>query len=126
MAERWTLTKSFTFEASHQLPDHNGKCARLHGHSWRLTVGLSGDQLQETGSERGMLVDYYHIGLVVKALIEKHLDHYHLNDLLPNPTSENLSRWAFHRIREELGSRGELLEFVEIGETCTTGCKYNG
>lgn len=123
----WTLSKTFRFEASHQLPNHDGKCARLHGHSWVMKVTFRGDKLHVSGPKAGMLMDYYDIGVVCKKLVDDKLDHYHLNELLANPTSENLSAWCFRQLRDALSEeyRG-MLHSVEIGETCTTGCVYHG
>jgi 6-pyruvoyltetrahydropterin/6-carboxytetrahydropterin synthase len=113
------------FEASHQLPFHDGKCARLHGHSWKMTVTFRGSQLETDGPKRGMLADYYDIGTACRRLVDGHLDHTHLNDLLPNPTSENISRWCHEWLVDNLLPKlADMLHSVEIGETCTTGCVY--
>lgn len=122
----WELTKSFRFEASHRLPLHDGKCARLHGHSWTLTVCVRRSEVEQAGPKQGMAVDYYDLSQVVKPLIEDKLDHHHLNDLLPNPTSEELSRWCFNYLRPLVERTGVLLWWVEISETCTTGCRFYG
>jgi 6-pyruvoyltetrahydropterin/6-carboxytetrahydropterin synthase len=118
----YTLTKRATFEASHQLPHHDGKCARLHGHSWQVVVEVQGDKLQETGPQAGMLVDFYRIGDPLKRLVEKSLDHYHLNDStgLENPTSEALARWIYDRLALEV----PLLSAVVGEETCTARAEY--
>lgn len=50
----WTLRKDFTFEAAHLLPHHDGKCARLHGHSWRMTVEIQSDRLETEGPKDGV------------------------------------------------------------------------
>ena len=67
------LTKEFTFEASHILPKHKGKCSRLHGHSWILKVSVAGI----VNEHSGFVMDYADISSYVKPLIEK-LDHRHL------------------------------------------------
>ncbi|MGB2199638.1 MAG: 6-pyruvoyl trahydropterin synthase family protein, partial [Luminiphilus sp.] len=41
---------------------------------------------------------------------------------LENPTSENLARWIWERLRPAL----PMLVAVEIKETCTVGCIYRG
>lgn len=122
MSETWTISKSFPFEASHRLPNHDGKCARLHGHSWVLTVALRSHKLIEEGAKQGMVTDYYDVGLVVKPFVEQHLDHWHLNDStgLTNPTSENLCKWIFGRLKPRLPS----LMRVSIAETCTSEASY--
>lgn len=118
----WYLEKDFTFEASHQLPNHNGKCARLHGHSWRLTVLVASPELRTGGPQDGMVVDFYKISQPVKKLLEDTLDHYHLNAQtgLANPTSEELARWIYEQL---LGKIPHMVG-IRIGETCTSRCTY--
>jgi len=67
------LSKTYTFEASHILPKHKGKCSRLHGHSWELVVCVEG----KVNEDSGFVMDYADISSYVKPLIEK-LDHRHL------------------------------------------------
>lgn len=116
------LFKEFTFEAAHRLPgvaaDH--KCARLHGHSYRLIVHVSGDVDRNTG----MVIDFGDVKAVVKPLIDEYLDHFYLNDVegLENPTSENVARWVWQRLVGPLPQ----LSAVEIRETCTSGVIYRG
>ena len=119
----WTLRKTFRFEASHQLPGHDGKCARLHGHSWVLHVSVSGERLLGGGPKADMLVDYGDLKAAVAPLIESHLDHYHLNDTtgLARPTSEALCRWIYERLPAWLR---QMNLAVTIEETCTARCHY--
>ncbi len=69
-----TIEKEFRFEASHVLPKHEGKCARLHGHSWVLRVAVTGP----VDPESGFVVDYAKLKLCVDHAIIQHLDHAHL------------------------------------------------
>lgn len=123
MSGRWILGKQFTFEASHFLPNHDGKCARLHGHSWKGIVYVEGNELQSSGPKQGMVMDYSEIKAVLNPLINQFLDHHHLNDTLEmeNPTSESVAEWLFDRLAES-GLRGLLA--VQINETCTSRCIY--
>ena len=88
------LQKTFQFEAAHSLPrlpqDH--KCYRLHGHSFKATLHVSG----ECDEDLGWLIDYAEISDAFKPLWEQ-LDHHHLNEIegLENPTSENIARWIW-------------------------------
>lgn len=52
------------------------------------------------------------------------LDHQYLNDIegLENPTSENLSRWIWQRLRHRLPGLGKIV----VQETCNAGCIYTG
>lgn len=118
----FTLSKTFRFEASHQLPRHGGKCGRLHGHSWVGKVYCQGQELHSTGSQAGMLIDYADIKAAVKPLLEDSLDHWHLNEStgLENPSSEEVARWIYDRLKPAL----PLLVAIEIQETCTSSCLY--
>jgi 6-pyruvoyltetrahydropterin/6-carboxytetrahydropterin synthase len=101
------IRKSFTFEAAHVLPHHPGKCARLHGHSYRLDVALDGP-LQETGPAAGMIEDFDVVSRVVRAAVISQLDHRSLNELLANPTAENVVVWIWERLAHELPRLAEL------------------
>jgi 6-pyruvoyltetrahydropterin/6-carboxytetrahydropterin synthase len=101
------IRKSFTFEAAHVLPNHPGKCARLHGHSYRLDVALEGP-LQETGPASGMVEDFDVVSHVVKAAVVSRLDHRSLNELIENPTAERVLAWIWPRLADELPNLVEL------------------
>jgi 6-pyruvoyltetrahydropterin/6-carboxytetrahydropterin synthase len=116
-----SLTKTFRFEAAHDLPtfppDH--KCRRLHGHSFRFDVVVEG----EVDPAKGYLIDYGEIKKVADPLV-KRLDHYYLNEIegLENPTSEVLAKWLFDRLKPGL----PLLAAIVVHETCTSECEYRG
>jgi 6-pyruvoyltetrahydropterin/6-carboxytetrahydropterin synthase len=57
MAE-WIIYKEFRFEAAHRLPHYEGKCRRLHGHSWLGRVYVKSHYLQSQGSQQGMVMDF--------------------------------------------------------------------
>src|SRR5579863_2296777 len=115
------LIKQFHFEAAHDLPtfplDH--KCRRLHGHSFRFDVIVEG----EVDSKKGYLIDYGDIKLACEPIVRR-LDHYYLNDIegLENPTSENLARWLWQRLKPDLPQ----LSSIVVHETCTSSCEYGG
>jgi 6-pyruvoyltetrahydropterin/6-carboxytetrahydropterin synthase len=98
-------------------PGH--KCARLHGHSFRIRIVVRGPVDPHTG----WLIDF---GDLKKAWapLDAQLDHYYLNDIpgLENPTSEVLARWIWDRL---LGTLPQLHE-IHVSETCTSGCIYRG
>jgi len=120
MSEEWTLEKKFRFEAAHFLPFYDGKCRRLHGHSWRGAVILRGRALKERGPEKGMLADFGRIKLSLDPLVEDFLDHRLLNDFLENPTCEELARWLYDRLVGDI----PWLDAVRIEETCTSACTF--
>jgi 6-pyruvoyltetrahydropterin/6-carboxytetrahydropterin synthase len=111
------IFKDFTFEAAHRLPNvpEGHKCARLHGHSFRVSIYVEG----EVDSDRGWVMDF---GEIKKAFMPLHdrLDHNYLNEIagLENPTSEALASWIW----EQLSDRLPGLSQVVVRETCTSGC----
>lgn len=115
------IFKEFTFEAAHRLPhvpqDH--KCARLHGHSYRVAIHVEGPVLENDG----WVMDFSDVSSVVKPVLAQ-LDHYYLNDIegLENPTSEVLAMWLWDRLLPSLPQ----LSRVGVSETCTSGCIYHG
>ena len=115
------LFKQFSIEAAHWLPhvppEH--KCRRMHGHSFQIEVHVSGP----VDAEVGWVMDFAEIKAAF-APIEEQIDHYCLNEIpgLDNPTSENLARWIWERLKPGL----PLLSSIVIRETCTSGCIYRG
>lgn len=108
------IRKQFRFEAAHVLPYHPGKCARLHGHSYRLDVAIAG-ALQDDGPARGMVADFDEIGAVVRPRVIERLDHASLNDLIDNPTAERIALWVWDELAAHLP---QLVEIV-VWETQT-------
>lgn len=115
------IFKEFTFEAAHRLPNlpEDHKCARLHGHSFRVEVHVGG----AVDPRLGWVMDFAQIKAAFRPLHDQ-LDHRYLNEVegLQNPTSENLARWIWSRLQPALPG----LARVVVRETCTSGCVYQG
>ncbi len=110
------IRKHFRFEAAHVLPFHPGKCARMHGHSYRLEVAVSGD-LQAAGPARGMVVDFDTIAQIVRREAIEPLDHSPLNDTIDNPTAERIALWIWERLAPHLEGLDELVLW-ETANSC--------
>jgi len=114
---RTEITRSFWLEAAHQLPNvpPAHKCARLHGHSFHVTLVVGGD----LDTTLGWIIDFADIDAAWKPIHEA-LDHRFLNDVpgLENPTSELLARWILGRVKLP----GGFLVAVKVSETCTASC----
>ncbi|WP_434096312.1 6-carboxytetrahydropterin synthase QueD [Streptosporangium roseum] len=114
------IFREFTFEAAHRLPNVSPghKCARLHGHSYRVEVHVRG----EVDPATGWLMDFAELKAAFKPVLDQ-LDHYYLNEVpgLENPTSEVLAKWIWNRLIDVLPLSGIL-----VRETCTSGCLYRG
>ncbi|WP_017303815.1 6-carboxytetrahydropterin synthase QueD [Spirulina subsalsa] len=122
--QQWIIYKEFRFEAAHRLPYHDGKCRRLHGHSWVGRVYVKGDRLIREGAKQGMIQDFGDLKAYLKPLLEEFLDHHYLNETtgLESPTSEAIAQWVYERL-EAAGLQG--LHAVEIHETCTSAARFS-
>ncbi len=116
-----TLIKEYRFEAAHRLPHvpTGHKCARLHGHSFKVEIEVYGP----VDAHTGWFIDYGVLDEVILPLISE-LDHRYLNEIdgLENPTSEVLAHWLFHRIRPAIPS----LVAITLYETADARCVYRG
>ncbi len=102
----YELRVKTTFDAAHYLRHYQGKCSRLHGHTWTVEVAVAG-----TGVDRrGMLVDFLDLKGILREITGR-FDHTLLNEIHPfngetaketNPTAENLARLIFEELQEKL------------------------
>jgi 6-pyruvoyltetrahydropterin/6-carboxytetrahydropterin synthase len=115
------IFQEFTFEAAHRLPHVplGHKCSRLHGHSYRVAVHLTG----VVDEHAGWIRDFADVSCAMRPVLDR-LDHYYLNEVegLENPTSEVLARWIWVRLHPALPE----LSQVVVRETCDSGCVYRG
>lgn len=115
------IYKEFSFEAAHRLPNcpDGHKCARLHGHSFFVTIFVTG----QPDPVSGWIQDFAEIKEAFVPLFEQ-LDHSFLNEIegLENPTSEVLSVWIWDKIIPSLPDLSQVI----VKETCTSGCIYRG
>ncbi|MDR1977523.1 MAG: 6-carboxytetrahydropterin synthase QueD [Synergistaceae bacterium] len=109
------LRKEFTFDAAHNLARYHGKCEALHGHTYRLAVVLEGDP-----DEEGMILDFRELSCVVKERVVSRLDHSYINDILQQPTAENIAHWVWEQIEEEVSRPNCRLSSIEVWETRTS------
>jgi len=116
------IYKDFSFEAAHYLPSAPAghPNSRIHGHSFRARVWVSGEPDRETGL-------IFHFDELSAAIGEarKALDHRLLNEVegLEVPTLERIAAWLWNR----LSNRVPGLARVEVmRESCGEGCVYDG
>jgi 6-pyruvoyltetrahydropterin/6-carboxytetrahydropterin synthase len=104
------IEKEFIFDSAHFLPlvPEEHKCRKLHGHTYRVTIAVSGEI-----DARGWIIDFAEISAVVKPILRT-IDHTLLNSVegLENPTAENIAQWIYARVKQEL----PVLDFVIVQE----------
>jgi len=104
--------RTFHIDAAHRLPNYSGKCANVHGHTWKITVEVEGEICPETG----MVVDLHDLKEAVEEELRK-LDHNDLNRYMEIPTCENMAERLLLRLSEEWAKDGHVYSVqVQEGE----------
>jgi 6-pyruvoyltetrahydropterin/6-carboxytetrahydropterin synthase len=117
---RMRLDVEFNFAASHRLPRYDGPCFRLHGHNYRFGVAVEG----EVDPATGMIADFGEVKRIVGDAILARADHRDLNEVLENPTAENIARWIWEALQPRLPGLAEV-KLWEIPGCCVT-CRGPG
>ncbi|MFW6326758.1 MAG: 6-carboxytetrahydropterin synthase QueD [Bacteroidota bacterium] len=117
--------KEFTFDSAHRLPDYKGPCHNVHGHTYKLQVGLRG----EVDYTTGMVIDFAIIKKIIKSEVVDKLDHVMLNDVtdvdFPHymPTAELMVLWIRDRLMVALSAHVKVTE-VRLWETPTSYAEW--
>ena len=110
------LTIKAHFAAAHRLVNYQGDCENLHGHNWNVEVTVSARQLDTAG----LGIDFKILKHHTKELLGE-LDHKYLNDLPAfsqiSPSSEQIARFLFHRLSDQLDNANVQLERVTVWES---------
>ena len=112
-----SITKRFSFEAAHFLPNHEGKCRNLHGHSYKVEVTVTGKVNRIMAHpEYGMITDFSKLSKYVNNILEP-FDHSTLNDFYFNPTAENIAYDIFIKLSDEIANEEFEVSAVKVWET---------
>lgn len=116
------LKRKYEFHAARKLTalKENHPCGDLHGHTFSVTIKVSGDKL----TKEGWIMDFYDIDTHFNEKIHSVLDHKYLNDVegLSNPTTEHIAMWIWRKLENDLIG----LHSVSVSEGSSYGCKYYG
>ena len=110
-----------TFAAGHALRNYRGKCENVHGHNYRVQVGMEGAALDD----HGLLYDFAELKKRLRAVSE-YLDHQFINELAPfdkiNPSAENIAKFICEEIQKDLTNAS--IAYVRVWETDTSCAIY--
>jgi len=111
------------FSASHSIKGYPGSCAQMHGHNWKVRVYVRSHKLDKLG----LVIDFRVLKQMLQDVISP-LDHSVINEhpdfIHQNPSSENLAKWIYAKMKEKLSSPHCLLYAVEIFESESSGLFY--
>lgn len=83
------------FSAAHYLRNYRGKCEEIHGHNYVIEVWISSEKLNKTG----LVYDFSKLKKEIARILP---DHKLLNNVFSfNPTSENLAKYFYNRIKKK-------------------------
>ncbi len=111
------LTKIFTFDSAHFLPNYHGKCENMHGHTYKMEVTIEG----KPNPDDGMILDFKKLKEIVNEKVIENLDHKLLNDIVENPSAEFLAIWVWDQLKNDLN-----LKQIKIYETSDSYITYEG
>jgi 6-pyruvoyltetrahydropterin/6-carboxytetrahydropterin synthase len=121
----YKITVLSHFSGAHRLRYLHGKCEELHGHNWKVEVSVVSNRL----NKEGVVIDFN----ILKKKVEKvlrPLDHTYLNDLPyfsgREPSSENIAKYIFDRMKAELKGHQVNLKEVTAWESETSCATYLG
>lgn len=97
------------FNSAHRLPNYEGKCEALHGHTWQAVLVIEGKIKDD-----GMVYDFKKLKKIVDDVLP---DHVLLNDIVENPTAENLANFYIVKIGKILAEKDLTLKSLEIWES---------
>lgn len=141
------VTKYIEIDMAHRVPNHKSKCRNLHGHRYRVTVGVLGAVKRSKGKpDEGMVIDFGDLKAILMDKIDTVFDHnamFYKNDpalrgllatqkfqskriqLVPFiPTAEKIAEHFFQILELPLKNKGILLEWVKINETPSSSAIY--
>lgn len=121
------VVKEFTFDAAHFLPNYDGPCCNMHGHTYKLQVGVVGPDFQPL--RVGFVIDFAELKSIVKEKVLDVLDHTLLNEVQApgfprdNPTAELMAHWIAAVVGKHLPEEIEV-NFVRLWETPTSYAEW--
>lgn len=71
----FSITREIGIDLGHRIPTHGSKCWSIHGHRYRVLATVQGSELQTSGVESGMLVDFGFLHACMMQRIDAYFDH---------------------------------------------------
>jgi len=141
------VTREISIDMGHRVPNHKSKCSNLHGHRYRIELGVDDKVITNRGeSDEGMVIDYGDLKEVLMDIIDKQFDHgfvmYEEDELALKfhtikkqleqkiifvdfiPTAENLARHWFELLISTMDERKIYVKYLKVWETPNSSAIY--
>ncbi|MDX1617151.1 MAG: 6-carboxytetrahydropterin synthase [Balneolaceae bacterium] len=123
---KWKLHTKFTFDAAHYIEGYDGKCARMHGHSYKVHITAVSSKLNPSKylDAPEMVCDFRELKWASKDSEKGGLDHALLNEKLPNSTTaERIAEYIHKETSRRIPDDIELT--VTVWETDNSWVEYS-
>jgi 6-pyruvoyltetrahydropterin/6-carboxytetrahydropterin synthase len=141
------ITKEIEIDMAHRVPNHKSKCQNLHGHRYKIEVGVDDKIIDTKGSsDEGMVIDFGDLKQIMMEEIDQKFDHngiFYKDDtnrvsleLISTeqpkdilfvdfiPTAENLAKYWYELLEPRLKERGIKIKHLKVWETPTSTAIY--
>ena len=140
------VTKQIEIDMGHRVPNHESKCRNLHGHRYKIEVGVDDKVITEKGvSDEGMVIDFGDLKEIMMNEIDRWFDHgfvmYKSDEYFKEfatlnlkgqkiifvpfiPTVENLTKYWYEILKPILKKRNIKIKYVKVWETPTSTATY--
>lgn len=121
----WKLNTEFTFDSAHFIEGYDGKCARMHGHNYKVRITAESDELHPSKYLKtpDMVCDFNELKWAAKQSTKGGLDHGVLNDLMPvNTTAERIAEFIHKETKKRIPKQINLT--VTVWETDNSWVEY--
>lgn len=117
----WTLKTEFKFDAAHRIDGYDGKCGRMHGHSYKVLMQAKSQKLHPSKylDTNDMVCDFRELKWAAKDSEKGGLDHTVLNERLPvNPTAERIAEFIYNETKQRIPDEIKLKVTVWETDSC--------
>ena len=121
----WILHTEFKFDSAHFIDGYNGKCGRMHGHTYRVKMTAKAHKLNPSAylDTDDMVCDFKELKWAAKDAMKGGLDHGILNDLINvNTTAERIAEYIHQETKRRIPDGIELT--VTVWETEHSWVEY--
>jgi 6-pyruvoyltetrahydropterin/6-carboxytetrahydropterin synthase len=124
---RWKLVTEFSIDSAHYIKDYKGPCGRLHGHTYRIKIEATANQLysSEFVPHKVMVADFRTLRWAKQDVTKGGLDHCVLNEVLPpeyETTAEMIAQYIYDKTKKLLPEGVKLK--VAVSETPSSWVEY--
>ena len=118
---QWKLHTEFTFDAAHRIEGYDGKCGRMHGHTYRVRMTARSSELHPSKylDSADMVCDFRELKWAARDGERGGLDHTVLNEQLPVPTTaERIAEYLHKETSSRIPDTVKLTVTVWETEDC--------